>query len=55
MTKRDMKKTTGNPCEHCNAHNLHCPNPNSPSYLYYCGEYPGTGPEHKYVEKEAKR
>ena len=31
-----------NTCEGCKG-GFRCMNPNSPCYLYYCGEYPGTG------------
>ena len=34
-------------CVGCNGGNLRCLNANSPCFMYFCGEYPGTGPRPK--------
>lgn len=40
----NKKATSSNACKGCRG-GFRCYNSNSPCFLYYCGEYPGTGPE----------
>lgn len=48
-----MKNNTkeNNPCIGCNG-GLRCYNPKSPCCGYFCGEYPGTGPQKSEEESE---
>ena len=43
-----------NACENCENKGLRCYNANSPCYLHFCGEYPGTGHAPKKKEEGDK-
>ena len=41
-------------CRNCRG-GFHCYNEKSPCYLYYCGEYPGTGKFEPVTREEADK
>ena len=45
----------GEACIGCRSTLLHCINPDSPCFSYFCGEYPGTGKNYVDTKEQKKK